>query len=188
MYGSVSYIVSVVRGRAKPNRVSWLFWGVPSTLAAAVSIIEDGFSLPQVFVLLCGVMPLTIFVFALFCRRAYWKLNKPDYVCGVFAAAAFVSYLIFRDPILSISLAIATDMFASIPTVIKVWKHPESESITIWITSTAASWLNLLLITNWGWTDCAYTIYLIVANTGALVCFLIGKRLARGRTAAVQTK
>jgi hypothetical protein len=122
-------------------------------------------------------MPLITFFIALFCKQAYWKLSLFDYSCGMTAFVAFMCYIFIDNILISIIFMIITDLFASIPTIIKIAKHHESENIVIWFTSTACACLNLLLITNWQFIDYSYPIYLAIINATNLITFIIAKRL-----------
>jgi hypothetical protein len=176
MYGSIAYIICVVKGEAKPNRVSWLFWGIPATFSAIVLFIENGFDYSYIFIFITGLMPLITFFIALFCKQAYWKLSLFDYLCGTTAFIAFMCYIFINNLLISIIFMIITDLFASIPTLIKTAKHPESESIIIWFTSSACSCLNLLLVTNWQFIDYSYPIYLAIINLTTLITFIVARK------------
>jgi hypothetical protein len=60
--------------------------------------------------------------------HAYWKIEKLDYICGIFSLLALLLWVITNEPLVAIIFAIISDILASIPTIIKAWKFPKSET------------------------------------------------------------
>ena len=54
--GVASYIKEMLKGRAKPNKVSWIIWGISPTIAGIAMAIEEDLwiALPT---LIAGIMP-----------------------------------------------------------------------------------------------------------------------------------
>ena len=123
---SSAYIWSTLKGRTKPNRVTFFLWAVAPFIATAAALNADvGWAVIPVFMI--GFMPCLIFLASFVNPNAYWKLGTFDYVCGALSVLALVLWLVTSNPILAIALALLADFAAAIPTIIKAWRFPETE-------------------------------------------------------------
>ena len=80
------------------------------------------------------------------------------------------------SPLLAVSLATAANTFASIPTFVKAWNFPETESRLIFITSFLSAVLIIPVIPVWTIANSAFQIGLMLA-TGALLLAIYRKDL-----------
>jgi hypothetical protein len=62
-------------------------------------------------------------------KKAYRKLEKIDYICGIFSALALVLWRVTKEPAVATIFAILSDGFAAIPTLRKGWRYPETETV-----------------------------------------------------------
>ncbi len=114
--GAALYIRSMFRGNAKPNRVTWLMWSIAPFIATAAAA-SSGVTWAAIPVFMTGFAPFLIFVASFFTKKAYWKLTTFDYLCGALSAVALILWFVTMEPNLAISLAIASDALAAIPTL-----------------------------------------------------------------------
>jgi hypothetical protein len=125
--GTFPYIRNTIRGTTKPNRVTWLFWSL-GTFVAFFAALSGGAGWAAFPVFISASLCLITFVVAVFNKNAYWRLGLFDYLCGGFALCALILWMSVHEPVLALAFAIISDVFASLPTLIKSWTHPESES------------------------------------------------------------
>ncbi len=164
LVGSILYIRDMYRGTAKPNRVSFFLWSLAPMIGVAIAYGEGTrWSLIPVF--MAGFGPLLVLSFSFIVKQGYWKLKALDYVCGLFSLVALVIWLLLDAPILAFVFAVVSDVFASIPTFIKAWKHPESESVFVYLLPGIGQLINLLAITTWKITEYGFSVYLLLADT-----------------------
>ena len=104
-------------------------------------------------------------------KKSYWKITKFDITCGIFSFLALIIYIITHNLGISILFAIISDALAGIPTVIKSWKFPETETVGVYVGSVFSNILGLFIIKNWIFSIYSFGIYLIVLNT--IIVFLI---------------
>lgn len=157
------YIRSMFKGGAKPNRVSWLMWCISPFIATAAAISSGvGWSVLPVF--MAGFGPFLIFVASFVTKKAYWKLVKFDYFCGVLSVLALVLWYVTKDPNLAIIFAIASDGLASIPTLTKAWKHPETESAWPFIVGFFSALSSFGAATIGTFSEYAFPVYLVIIN------------------------
>lgn len=164
LIGAVSYIKAILRGHTKPNRVSWLIWSV-APLIATLAAIYNGVGWAAVLpVFMSGFGPLMVFVVSLVNKNSYWKLEKTDYLCGCFSILALILWGMTKEPNIAIILAIASDGLAAIPTLVKSWKYPETETIEAYVATLISALTSFFAIEVWNFSSYAFPIYLVSIN------------------------
>lgn len=169
------YIKNIFYGETRPNLVSWVLWLLGPFLGVFFQL-KAGAGLSVLPVFMAGFGPLLVVVFSVFRKNAYWKLNTFDIVCGIFSVFALVLYALTHNLAVSIIFAILSDLLAFIPTYIKGWKFPESETSSVYWTGIFNNVLGLLIIKNWSFTIYSFGVYLIIANI-VMVYFLYRKKI-----------
>ncbi len=119
-------------------------------------------------------MPLCVFLMSFINPRSYWKLTKFDFLCGACTLLALLAWGFADSPRTAILLAAIGDGFASLPTLRKAWRFPET-GIT-YVLATVAVIITLPAIPVWNIENSAFTIYLIISNV-ALLFAVYHKRL-----------
>lgn len=174
--GAAVYVRDMIRGRTKPNRVSWFLWGIVPVISAVASLSVGADPWATVRVLVAGLVPLLIFFISFFNPQGYWKLTRFDYACGAFSVIALALWGFADSPRVAILLLATADGFAALPTILKAWQFPETETGWPFIAGLVAVLLVLPSIPVWNVENSAFQIYLIVANI-ALVFSVYRKRL-----------
>lgn len=174
--GAFAYIRDMLRGKSTPNLVTWGLWAFAPLVAtgAAISADADGWSTVRIFV--SGFGPLLITITALFISKRYWKLSFFDYACGSLSLLAVAVWLLADSPVLAILLAAAADLFATVPTVLKAWKYPETETLYTYLVGLLTASIVLPAIPAWNIENASFQIYLLIANA-ALFVAVIRKRV-----------
>ena len=169
------YVRSMLKGSVKPNRVSWLLWAIASMISFAAEV-SNGAGLAAVPVFMSGFCPLLIFTASFVVKGAHWKLIKLDYACGLLSALALVSWVVTSDPDVAILFAILSDALASVPTLVKGWQHPESESVWTYLVGSFGGLTSFLAITAWTFSQYAFPAYLVIMSV-LLVLSIYWKRI-----------
>jgi len=182
--GAYVYIRDTLRGETKPNRVSWLIWSIVPMIAS-VAAISDGVRWAALPVFMSGFVPLLVFLASFANPKAYWKLEKFDYICGGLSILALALWGITKDPLVAIVFSIAGDGFAVIPTVVKSLKHPETESVVAYITGLFNALTSFFALKTFGISELAFPIYLVLANLfliSGVYLGRLGRRLSNKKT------
>jgi hypothetical protein len=158
-----TYIRSMFKGKAKPNRVTWLLWSVAPLIAVAASL-SDGVGWPTLPVFMAGFGPFLIFIASYFIKDSYWKLSGSDYACGILSAMAIVLWMVTNDPGIAIIFAIGGDALAAVPTLLKCWYHPNTESPWPYAAGVFGSLTSFAAAVTWTFSEYAFPAYLLVAN------------------------
>jgi len=175
LLGAYIYVKSMLTGNVKPNRVSWLLWAIAPMIAFAAAI-SDGAGLAAVPVLMAGVCPLMIFIASFAVKGTKWKLVKLDYACGILSVLALVFWAATNDPDIAVAFAILSDGLASVPTLIKGWQYPETETGWPYLIGIFGGYTSFLAITAWTFSQYAYPAYLVIVSI-LLVLSIYHKRI-----------
>jgi hypothetical protein len=180
--GSLIYVRDTLRGTTQPNRVTWLLWAFAPLLAFAVEL-HAGVGLRTLTTFIIGFMPLLVFVASFHNPASVWKIRRLDYVCGALSLAGTAAWLVTRNGVVAIVAAIAADFLAGVPTMIKSWSNPESETITSYIGAMVNSGILLLTINHWTTAVAAFPLFILcIATVQVLVIGLKpGPRLRQAR-------
>ncbi|MGP0030192.1 MAG: hypothetical protein ACLPVF_06765 [Acidimicrobiales bacterium] len=158
--GSAGYLRDTLRGTTHPNRVTWLLWAVAPLLATAVEL-RSGVGLRTLTTFTFGFMPLLIFIASFHNPSAVWRIRRLDYVCGALSVAGTAAWLLTRSGTFAIAAAIAADFLAAVPTVVKSWTNPETESVSAYAGALANATIVLLTLTQWTVAEAAFPLYIV---------------------------
>lgn len=111
-----------------------------------------------------GFMPILVFVASFFNKKAYWKSRPVDYYLMIAAIVGIIMWAITDNPNLAIAFALLADLLAAIPTIIKCYKYPETESWIAYGVSSVGFTFSLLTIQTWNFESSAFVIYLAAVN------------------------
>lgn len=136
---NVPYIYEIIKGSARPERISWLLW----TLLGGTyyfSALFDGGATYFTFGELIG--PVTILVLSL--KYGVGGKSRFDIVALVIAMIAFTLLFIVEGTLVSLLLALTVDAIGVLLTIRKLLIDPASESKAFWGLAAIASILALL--------------------------------------------
>lgn len=139
---------------------------------AALSVNADTWSTARIF--MSGFGPLLVVVAAFIIRQGYWKLSAFDYVCGGLSLIALGAWLLADSPILAILLAALADLFATLPTLLKAWRYPETETLYTYFVGLLTASIVIPAIPVWNIENSAFQVYLLIANTALFFTVLRG--------------
>ena len=159
--GGLYYFYETLTGKAKPNRVTWLLWGL-FPMITFVAQRAQGVEGVSWLTFAAGFTPFLIVSASFINRKAYWKTEPRDYVLMAVAVVGILAWLITDEPNLAILLTLLADLVAGIPTLIKAYKHPHTESWVAYAISTLGFGIGVLAIQTFDFQNSAFVIYLFV--------------------------
>ena len=178
--GGFYYLYETIVGKAQPNRITWLLWGIfPMVIFVAQRAKGvEGLSWTS---FVAGFTPLLIVAASFFNKKAYWKSELRDYYLMAAAIVGIILWAITDNPSLAILFALAADMLAGLPTLIKAYRHPHSESWIAYAISTFGFGISLLSVQTYNFENTAFVAYVVVMN-GALALLASRGRKAKEAT------
>ncbi len=159
--GSYAYIRDTIRGKVKPNKVSFSMWSLASFIAFAAAI-DEGVGIHALITFIVGAVPLTILLLSFFNKKAYWKITPFDLACGVLSIIGLILWQITGEGNIAIALSILADGFAFVPTIRKTYSHPDTENAYAYFAAALGITFTLLTIDKWTFATYAFPLYLLI--------------------------
>ncbi|HEX5797046.1 MAG TPA: hypothetical protein VFX86_01500 [Candidatus Saccharimonadales bacterium] len=181
VWGSLAYVIDTAKGITKPNRVTWFLWTL-IPVVALVGMFDEKASMTSIILVgVFGLMPLIIFITSFLNKKAYWKITRFDWICGILSAAGILAWLATGNGNLTIIFSMVANFFAWLPTLVKAFRVPDSESWLAYFNGALASFLTLLTVGQWSFASVALLIYFTISCsvTFALVKFRLGLKLLK---------
>jgi hypothetical protein len=176
--GSMAYLIETVKGKIKPNRVSFLLWSIAPFIAFAAQI-KQGVGLESLMTFSTGFLPLLILGASFVNKKAEWKLTRFDLICGALSILGLILWLITKVGNVAIFFSIVADGLAAIPTIIKAYKYPDTELAWPWLTTSIGIVLTLGTLKEFSFTNSSFITYIFIIDIiiFSLVQFRIGQKL-----------
>lgn len=179
LLGGYSYLIDTLKGKVKPNKVTWLLWGV-APMIAFIAQVKQGVGLTSLMTFIVGFSPLVIFFASFLNKKAERKITKFDLICGVLSLIGLVLWMYTRVGNLAILFSILADGLAGLPTIVKAYKAPETENYQAFLFAGIGAVITLLTIKTWDFAHSSFAFYILVLNLIAfpLIKFKLGKRFS----------
>lgn len=172
--GFIPYFLDIRREKAHPHILSWTGWGFV-TAVGSVAMISEGFTWGVPIVAANSVLCFSVALYSVAKKAGVWKTGVYDYLFFLLGIIGIILWQIYDNPDIAISFAILADLSFGIPTIIKVWKDPKSETLFPWIFFALAGITGLVAVSYVSYTEVAYPLYLAVFDSSvALLIFFLG--------------
>lgn len=176
--GNLSYLIAVIKGHAKPNKVTWFLWALAPLIAFAAQV-SQGVGLTSLMTFAIGFGPALVFLASFLNKKSEWKISKFDLSCGSISILAIVFWFITKDAMVALILSLIADAVACIPTLIKSWYFPETEEYKAYLFAGVSALITSLTISEWNFETYAFPIWtlLICLVFVILIKFKLGREL-----------
>jgi hypothetical protein len=170
--GGLSYLVDTLKGTAQPNRVSWFMWSL-APFVAFVAEVKQGVGLRSLMTFMAGFNPLLIFAATFIDRTSAWRVTRFDLCCGCLSLLGLCLWYVTGAGDVAIAAAIAADGLAAVPTLVKAYAAPQSESAVGFLAFATSAAITLLTISAWNFANYGFPLYICVMSLGlaALIRF-----------------
>ena len=164
----IPYIADIIKGKTKPNIVSWLTWTLLLAIGTAGAFAAHD---PRTAFLTMGDLVGTGITLILGL--------KFDGLCQLGAVAGLILWFTLSSPAVGIIAVVIVDLIGLLPTLKHSWDNPEEETWQTFGVLTLASGLTLASLTRFNVSSLSYPIYLLAANTSVTIA-VIYRRLKLG--------
>jgi hypothetical protein len=164
--GNIPYILSIRRGETRPNRVSWLVWTTIGFILVGSYYTLGATS--TLWLPLCqaiGQAIITCYAFK-YCQGKWTKLDK---ICLTGAGLSLLLWWRSGSAEIALVMNMLMDVLGAIPTIVKMYREPESENRLFWYITSSASFLNVLAIEQFSPSVAALPIYFLALNATMLI-------------------
>lgn len=173
--GTYAYIRDTLSGKTKPNRVTWSMWALAPLVGTAAALDSGADLWVTARIFLAGFFPLLVLLASFAHREGYWKLTRFDVACGSLSLMALTVWAAVDSPRTAILLAATGDGVASLPTLRKAWRHPETETGITYFAGFLSVLLVIPSIPEWNVENAAFQVYLLIANALLLLAVYRGR-------------
>lgn len=170
----VPYIRNTLRRRTQPHRASWLVWSVLGSIAFFTNL-HNGASLSLWFI--AAQVGPTLVVCALSVRLGhgdYFSTSNKLIFTG--SAGGLALWALLDSPVYALVVTILISAIGAIPTVIKAFQSPQSETLHTWILCLLSGLFALLSLQDATLFELAYPLYLFALYTAIVTANLLGRR------------
>jgi hypothetical protein len=169
--GYIPYIWEVAQRKTIPNRASWFIWAL-STVSLLFGVQETG-THEAIWVPIADAVGCTI-IFILAVPFGVGGWSKTDRVSLVVSISSLVLWWYTGNAFIALIANLLVYVTGYIPTIVKAWKDPKSESKSAWTLFLLGVVLNLIVVaigTDAGFAVWLYPIVLVV-TVGTLYSIL----------------
>lgn len=179
-FGGLSYLIDTVKGKVKPNRVTWFLWSL-APLIAFIAEVKQGVGLQSLATFIVGFVPLLIFIASFVNKNSQWKLTRFDAICGILSVLGLVFWIITKVGNVAILFSIFADGLAAVPTIVKSYHNPESENDLVYLFGIVNAGIALLVIPEWNFQNYGFPAYLFLLclTLTLLIRFKLGKTISK---------
>ncbi|HEY1085201.1 MAG TPA: hypothetical protein VGE34_00560 [Candidatus Saccharimonadales bacterium] len=180
LIGSTNYCFNTIQGKTKPNRVTWSLWALAPLIAFA-AMLGEGIELKlALMTFMVGFGPLLIFIVSFINKKSVWNITRFDVICGTLSLIGLVGWVFTRTGDVAILFSIVADGLALIPTLIKAWREPETESPLVFFFGAASATITLLAVKSYDFTTVGFPIYILTVCIllFLLIQFKLGKKIS----------
>lgn len=173
----VPYVRDMLRGTTRPNIVSWGIWCLVQAIFAAAQF-SAGASLSIVLPAF-EVATVGLIVVLGLAGYGYKKYRPLDFVCLALALGAIALWQMTKDPAVALWMSVAADVLAAVPTFIKAYRDPKSETLSAYflvaLSAVAAAFAtDIIDVANLLWPA-----NIFFGNTLIVCLILLGRRRSR---------
>ena len=164
LIGGIPYLKDIQKGDAHPHVLSWLGWAFITALGA-FAMLAEGSQWAVAILFANTALCLGIAGYSIFKRVGIWSTTIYDYIFFGLGLLGIVLWQTLHLPVLALICAIVADFCFGLPTIIKTYKDPSSETYFVWLTAMISGLLSLFAVRSFAFSEVAYPLYLFIFDT-----------------------
>lgn len=169
----INYVYSIFYRGTEPHMYTWLIWFITQATAVAGMWYGGG----GLGALAITFSTLSVFlIFLLSIKYGTKNITRSDTYILILALFAIVIWWVLGDPLISIIMVIAIDMFGYIPSWRKSAQEPWSETLISWSISPFGHIFAIAALSSYNFYTVAYPLSIILANYILVVICLYFRR------------
>lgn len=177
--GYVPYAFDIIKGRAQPARaarVMFLFLLIITVLQQ--NSVHSG----SLIAFTIGELTGSVAILALAIKYGVGGLARLDLACYLLLIIDVVVWLVTGNALLALHLSVLADLIAFMPTLVKTWHKPKSETPIFFITGIIAPMLNIAATGRYSYAVLLFPVYLALINLAETLLIVV-----RGRRSSLAT-
>lgn len=177
LIGSGTYVFHTIQGKTKPNRVTWFLWALAPLIAFSAMLGEGVSFKAALMTFMVGFGPLMVFIASFVNKKSVWQISRFDLICGALSLVGIGLWAVTREGNMAILFSVLADGLALLPTLVKSWREPETESYLVFMNGALSAGITLLVIKTYDFQHLAFPVYIFIvcALLFVLIRFKLGK-------------
>lgn len=159
--GNLPYLFKILKKEIQPHPYTWLVWSVVSMITLFGGWAKGG-GIGVIPILASEIFTVIIFLFSI--RYGFKEIKKRDTYFLVVALLGLIPWFITSDPTISIIVVVLIDLVAFLPTIIKTWEDPKSETWILFASNVARHILILFTIESFNIATSLHSFAMILTN------------------------
>jgi hypothetical protein len=157
----IPYGIDIIKRNVQPSRSARLMF----VLLLLIALLQQH-SLGSGWTLLITLGELlgSVAIFGLAIKYGVDGLRRLDIICYVTLLLTLVIWAMTDNVLVALHATIVTDVIAFVPTLVKTWRKPQSETPLFFATGAIAPLLGLIALENYQYGIIAFPLYLAFAN------------------------
>ncbi|MCA9352131.1 hypothetical protein KC866_01955 [Patescibacteria group bacterium] len=160
--GNLPYLNDIIKKRITPHPYTWFVWSLVSGVTFIGQVVKGAGAATIAFAS-SEIFTILIFIFSL--RYGFKNIPKRDTYFLVAALIGIVPWIILKDPTWSVMIMVTIDIIAFIPTILKTWQAPKSESPILYGSNVLRHGCALLALSQYNIATMLHSLAMIVTNT-----------------------
>lgn len=175
VFGNISYLKDTFTNKVKPHPYTWLVWSIVS-LVTFFGQLQKGAGIGALPTGVAEAFTIIIFLYSLkyIFKDGFGYIRKIDTYFLVAALLGLIPWFITKDPTISVITVVTIDLIAFIPTLRKTWRHPETETPTLYGMNVARHFLAILSLMSYNIATTLHSIIMIFVNS--VMVFFISRK------------
>lgn len=170
--GNIPYLRDVIKGRAKPHPYTWLVWSIVS-LTVFFGQVAKGAGIGAIPTGVSEFFTILIFFFSI--KYGFKNIRKVDTYFLIIALLGLIPWAVTKDPTLSVIIVVGIDLIAFAPTLLKTWRHPDTETPVLYSMNVFRHILILFSLSAYNVATVLHSISMIITNT-AMTSFILFRK------------
>jgi len=173
----VPYVIDIVKGRAQPARSTRIMF----MLLLLVTLLQQhavhsGWLMAVTVGELIGAACLFVLAF----KYGEGGFSRLDIACYGLLVVDMALWFSTGSALLALHLSVLADFIAFLPTLVKTWRRPHSETPLFFAIGVVAPLLNIFAAGTYGYGVLLFPVYLVIINLAVLVMILGRGRVVLG--------
>jgi len=171
LIGGIPYLRDIQQRQARPHVLSWLGWAFVTALGAS-AMLAEGSEWVVAILFANTFLCLVIVGYSIIKKTGVWSTSIYDFIFFGFGILGLVLWQTIDLPVLALICAIIADFCFGVPTIIKTYKNPKSETYFVWLAASISGLLSLFAFKNLVFCEIAYPLYLFLFDSLVLLLVL----------------
>ncbi len=174
--GGAPYVYDILKKTTKPERATWFIWSILGSIAFFSQFAKGATD----SLWLTGAQTIIVLIiFLLSLKFGVGGFNRMDIAALIFAGIALILWYLTNEATVALFLVILIDAIGGMPTIIKSYEAPESESLISWLLFGISGIFAMVAVGSFNFILLSYPAYIFLFNVGVVAAILLGRKRNR---------